>query len=274
MFATLFDSREYAPTVEARIALLQRLGGPFFADRLDEVLLARAAGLPVGLLVDADAADDGRQAGELSGHLADAVRDAAPEIVAIRCSALGDARIRDEAIGGAERRSQLLARLATSLDGLRGAHRMIVAIDGALAPLTAAEWGSLAAESLAIDPIRDPDSWRAAATWPGTRGLLLGLIPPPGGPAPEGPEVLLWAIGYAASLGGRGGDRVGIAAIPRRGAAARRGDPVEDADAAARIDTLCTLVDLTAADGASRRARLDPRAMSPAAPLLSRRRSR
>jgi hypothetical protein len=277
VFATLFDSREYAPTIEARIALLLRLGGPFLTHDLEEGRVARAAGLQVGLIVSADGADGadgGGQAGTVSGRDVGAVRDLAPEIVAIRCAALGDAQMHDMAPGGAERRSKLLARLTTSLDALSGAHRMIIAIDGALAPLSAAEWGSLAAESLAIDPIGDPDSWRAAATWPGTRGLLLGLIPPPGGAAPEGPEVLLWAIGYAASLGGRGGDRVGVAGLSRRNGASGEGGVTDAADAAARIDALSRIMELTAADGVTRRAHLDPRAVSPAAQLLSERRSR
>jgi hypothetical protein len=281
VFATLFDSREYAPTIEARIALLQRLGGPFLTSDPGEGHVARAAGLQVGLIVSADGATDGAngadgdgQAGTVSGRDVGAVRDLTPEIVAIRCAALGDAQMHDEATGGAERRSKLLTRLATSLDALSGAHRMIIAIDGALAPLSAAEWGNLAAESLAIDLIGDPDSWRAAATWPGTRGLLLGLIPPPGGPAPEGPEVLLWAIGYAASLGGRGGDRVGVAGLPRRNGASCESSVADSADAAARIDALSRIMELTAADGVTRRAHLDPRAVSPAAQLLSERRSR
>ena len=183
MFATLLDAQQYAPTVEARIALLQRLGGPLFTSDPKEALLARAAGMPIGLVVDADGGDGGGEVGAVSERSVAAVRDTAPEFVAIRCAGLGDGEIRDEAIGGAERRGRLLERLAVSLDALPGVHRMIVAIDGALAPLSAAEWEGLPAESLAIDPIGDPDSWRAAATWPGTRGLILGLIPPPGGAA-------------------------------------------------------------------------------------------
>ena len=277
MFATLLDSRGYAPSFEARVALLQRLGGPFLTHDRDEGRLARAAGMQIGLLVNARGGD-GAEGSEGSGAVGErdisVVRDLAPEIVAIRCSALGDARFHDEAPRGAERRHTLLARLSKSLEELRGAHRMIVAIDGTIAPLSAGEWGSLEAESLAIDPIGDPDSWRAAATWPGARGLLLGLVPPPGGAAPQGPEVLLWAVSYAASLGGRGGDRVGVAGLPIRAGGDLDASVVDSADVSVRVDALSEIVGLVAADGATRRARLDPRAVSPAARLLDRRRSR
>ena len=48
------------------------------------------------------------------------------------------------------------------------------------------------------------------AATPGDRGIICGAL----SPAPDsddGPELLLWAAGYAASTGGRGPARVGLA---------------------------------------------------------------
>jgi hypothetical protein len=71
-------------------------------------------------------------------------------------------------------------------------------------------------------------------------------------------EILLWAVRYAASLGGRGLDRVGVAGmLPTTKAAP---DPVE---AEKRIALLERLVALSAANEETLRAELDPRAFQP-----------
>jgi hypothetical protein len=77
---------------------------------------------------------------------------------------------------------------------------MLICVDAPLAPISGAEWGALPAESLLIDPIADPDAWRAAANLPGDRGLILALVGSAGDPI-EAREVLLWGLQYAASLG-------------------------------------------------------------------------
>jgi hypothetical protein len=64
--------------------------------------------------------------------------------------------------------------------------------------------------SLAVDLIDGPDNWRLVAAWPGDRGVIAGALHTRPTTA-DGPEVLLWAAGYAASTKGRGGDRVGLA---------------------------------------------------------------
>lgn len=262
MFATLLDPRAFAATTDERIELLRTLGGPYLTGDEGEARAARSAGLQIGLVVDAPF-------GTIDPHDASTVLAVAPEIVAVRCAALCDAAIATEAAGEVTRRHDLLTRLAASLASLRAAeastpHRMLVASGGPLVPFTAGEWTSIAAESLAIDPIADPDAWRAAATWPGSRGLVLALVPPPGGREPEGPEILLWAVGYAASLGGRGGDRVGVAASLRTEESAPSA-PIDRDDAKRRVGALAELVALTRGDAATRRARLDRRASSPAA---------
>ena len=94
--------------------------------------------------------------------------------------------------------------LAERLTALTGVHRALLPVGGDLVGMSHEEWLQIPAESLVINPIRDPESWRAAATWPGDRGLILALVPAPGDEAAEPVEILLWAVRYAASLGGRG----------------------------------------------------------------------
>jgi methionine synthase II (cobalamin-independent) len=63
--------------------------------------------------------------------------------------------------------------------------------------------------SLAVDLIAGPDNWRLVAQAPTERGIVAGALDV----RPEatgGPEVLIWAAHYAASLNGRGIARVGL----------------------------------------------------------------
>jgi len=149
-------------------------------------------------------------------------------------------------------------RLAQRLSGLEGVHRALLPVGGNLIGMTREEWLQVPAESLVINPIRDPESWRAAATWPGDRGLILALVPAPGDEEPEPVEILLWAVRYAASLGGRGLDRVGVAGmLPTQNAR------LDAEEAARRIGLLERLVQLSSANEETLRAELDPRAFQP-----------
>jgi hypothetical protein len=150
------------------------------------------------------------------------------------------------------------AHLAERLTALAGVHRALLPVGGNLVGMSHEEWLQIPAESLVINPIRDPESWRAAATWPGDRGLILALIPAPGDEPAEPVEILLWAVRYAASLGGRGLDRVGVAGMLPIAKGAP--DPLE---AEKRIALLERLVELSAANEETLRAELDPRAFQP-----------
>ena len=148
--------------------------------------------------------------------------------------------------------------LAERMAALAGVHRALLPVGGNLVGMARDEWLQIPAESLVINPIRDPESWRAAATWPGDRGLILALVPAPGDEDPEPVEILLWAVRYAASLGGRGLDRVAVAGmLPITKTAP---DPAE---AEKRIALLERLVELSAANEETLRAELDPRAFQP-----------
>ncbi len=96
------------------------------------------------------------------------------------------------------------------LDGVVGSHLSLALTggnaDGAgIETLLAAPYASLA-----VDLIAGPDNWRLVVATPGDRGIVCGAL----SAAPtsdDGPELLLWAAGYAASTGGRGPARVGLA---------------------------------------------------------------
>jgi methionine synthase II (cobalamin-independent) len=110
----------------------------------------------------------------------------------------------------AARRAAFVAASMTLLDGLGDLHVSLAVTggnaDGAgIETLLGAPFASLA-----LDLIEGPDNWRLAARWPGERGLVCGALS--GAPdSDDGPELLLFAARYAASLGGRGPTRVGLA---------------------------------------------------------------
>lgn len=64
--------------------------------------------------------------------------------------------------------------------------------------------------SLAVDLIDGPDNWLLAAATPTEVGLICGALSTRDG-SDDGPELQLWAAGYAASTRGRGPARVGLA---------------------------------------------------------------
>ena len=251
MFATLLSPADFSPTQEGRIAAVAALGGPFFTTSLEELAAARAAGLQGALVIE----DSGSP--EILAAVTAALQTEA-EIIAIRTTALS--------LSEADRAPQI-ARLAAALAVGEGRHRMLICVDAPLAPISGAEWGALPAESLLIDPIADPDAWRAAANLPGDRGLILALVGSAGDPI-EAREVLLWGLQYAASLGGRGGARVGFTERPAkvRGGGERAVHPDL---AAATHRALADLLRLTAADAETLKRDLDPRSISPAATHLA-----
>lgn len=96
-------------------------------------------------------------------------------------------------------------------DGLPSDVHLSLALIGGNADTTGIETilaGAYA--SLALDLVGGPDNWRLAAATPGERGIVCGALGTQAA-SDDGPEILLWAAGYAASLGGRGIDRVGLA---------------------------------------------------------------
>lgn len=108
--------------------------------------------------------------------------------------------------------------------------------------------------SLAVDLISGPDNWRLVAATPGGLGIVCGALPVRVG-TDDGPELLIWAAAYAASTGGRGSERVGLAT-----AASLAGLPW--AAAVRKLERLGEAVRLLGAPVEVRSEHLDPRAVS------------
>jgi hypothetical protein len=116
--------------------------------------------------------------------------------------------------------------------------------------------------SLALDLIDGPDNWYLAATAPTELGLIAGAVSTRTG-SDDGPEVLLWAAGYAASTGRRGPDRVGLAT-----AGSLAGLSWEEA--AAKVRRLGEAARLAAAPREEQLAAIDARAIDARSAALGR----
>jgi methionine synthase II (cobalamin-independent) len=96
-------------------------------------------------------------------------------------------------------------------DGLDASVHLSLVITGGNADTAgAATFFDLPYASYAFDLIAGPDNWRLIAQAPGDRGIVCGALDPRDA-ASDAPEVLVWAAHYAASTGGRGIVRVGLA---------------------------------------------------------------
>ncbi len=96
------------------------------------------------------------------------------------------------------------------VDGSEGIHASLALTGGNLDAAGPATFFDLAYPSYAFDLIAGPDNWRLVTQAPADRGIVCGALDPrPGGD--ESPELLVWAVQYAASSNGRGLERVGLA---------------------------------------------------------------
>jgi methionine synthase II (cobalamin-independent) len=115
-------------------------------------------------------------------------------------------------IGDDEReRRRFVEGLRATTAGVGDAvHLSLVLTGGNVDSLGAATLYDLPFLSYAFDLIAGPDNWRLVAQAPPDRGIIVGALDP--SPlAGDRPEVLIWAAQYAASTGGRGLVRVGLA---------------------------------------------------------------
>lgn len=107
--------------------------------------------------------------------------------------------------------------------------------------------------SLALDLIDGPDNWHLAVATPTERGIICGALSAHPG-SEDGPEHLLFAARYAASTGGRGMARVGLATSGSL--ASQTWD-----EAATKVRRLGEAARLVTASPEERRQALDPRAV-------------
>jgi methionine synthase II (cobalamin-independent) len=151
---------------------------------------------------------------------------------------------------------------AAMTDGLDGVHLSLVILGGdasalGVEPILAGRYASLA-----VDLIRGPDNWRLVVAWPGDRGVVAGALSPRAG-SDDGPELLLWAVGYAASTSGRGPTRVGLATA---GSLAELPWDV----AVRKLERLGRAGQLAQAPVEERRSSIDPRAVDKRSAALGR----
>lgn len=107
--------------------------------------------------------------------------------------------------------------------------------------------------SYLLDLLDGPESWRLAAVAPGERGIVVG-VGDASGRRRTRLEDVVWAASYAASTGGRGMDRVGVAPSGDLGAL----DPEE---ARAVLEVVGEAAAVVAGGRDAVLARLDPRSI-------------
>jgi len=95
-------------------------------------------------------------------------------------------------------------------DGIGGTHLSLTLTGGNLDAADPTTFFDLPYASFAFDLIDGPDNWRLIAAAPGDRGVICGALPATSG-GDTNRDVLVWAAHYAASTGGRGLARVGLA---------------------------------------------------------------
>lgn len=144
--------------------------------------------------------------------LAEPIHEAIAALAAAGCPMIEIEEPAAVGIRGDDRERELFAEgLRAATDGLGDSvHLSLVLTGGNVDSLGAATLFELPFSSYAFDLIAGPDNWRLIAQAPGDRGIVVGALDP----SPEAgdrPEVLVWAAQYAASTGGRGLVRVGLA---------------------------------------------------------------
>jgi hypothetical protein len=153
----------------------------------------------------------------------------------------------------AEAAERFTAAHAELTDGLDGVHLSLALTGGSAEPLGVDALLAGRYASYAVDLIDGPDSWRIVARLPGDRGVIVGALTAHE-TGDESRELLLYAIGYAASTGARGAARVGLATSGSlAGLSWER--------AARKVARLGEVARLASTPVDERRADLDPRAV-------------
>jgi hypothetical protein len=134
-----------------------------------------------------------------------------------------------------------------------GPHRSLALIGGDASALGIEPVLAGGYASLAVDLIDGPDHWRLVSALPGDRGVVAGALSVARA-TDLGTEVLVWAAQYAASMNGRGSDRVGLATA---GSMAH----LTWEQAMRKLDRLAKGAALAAAGGEELRRAIDPRAV-------------
>ncbi len=148
---------------------------------------------------------------DLARDIALALRGQILELIANGCGYI-EVHEPDATLIGADpiERQRYAAAHAAMLEGVTGAHVSLVITGGNADDAGAQTILAPGYHSLAVDLIAGPDNWRLVTAAPGSMGIVCGALPVAEG-SDDGPEALVWATRYAASTGGRGLVRVGLA---------------------------------------------------------------
>ncbi len=149
------------------------------------------------------------------------------------------------------------------LDGVAGTHASLCVLGGNADAAGPAAFFDAPYHSYLFDLIEGPDNWRLIALAPGDRGIICGAMDARTARLDER-EILVWAVGYAASSAGRGPERVGLAPS---GSLADL--PAEQARR--KIDRLAEAARLAELPGRELAEALDPRAIRSRARALRQR---
>jgi hypothetical protein len=160
----------------------------------------------------------------MAGEL-DALRDAGCSVVIVDEPAASAIRS-DQARDGWIRAHRRMLRDAAD-------QHLMLAVTGGDAPtLRGGVIATLPYASLLLDLVGGPDTWYLARELPGERGVVCAaLAAAPGKPLGDQSPQLVWAAQYAASMGGRGLARVGLANASSLGS-------LSPAEARAALDAL------------------------------------
>lgn len=147
-----------------------------------------------------------------AGAAVDRLRETIDGLVAAGCPLIEIEEPDAVRIGDSSREQRRFSDAHRRLtDGLEASvHLSLVLTGGNADTAGAATFFDLPYASYAFDLIAGPDNWRLIAQAPGDRGIVCGALDPRDA-ASDAPEILVWAAHYAASTGGRGIVRVGLA---------------------------------------------------------------
>jgi methionine synthase II (cobalamin-independent) len=206
----------------------------------------------------------GRQRSSLTLALAEALHAEALALAEAGCPLVEIDEPDAVAIGDLEAERRLFREAHSRLaEGIAGTHLSLALTGGNVDTAGDATVFDAPYASYAIDLIAGPDNWRLVARAPADRGIVCGALSAAPGSA-DGPEVLVWAAHYAASTGGRGLTRVGLANAPGL-------ETLDWPTARAKLMRLGEAARIAAAESSSdMAAALDPRAVDPRSAALGR----
>ncbi len=152
-------------------------------------------------------------AGRMDGA-ADAARTLAPGLAALAAAGCPLVEVHEPAAtlpGDDAGRAAFVAAHAALLDGLPdGLHASLAITGGDALALGEAALFAPPYRSYLLDLLDGPEGWRLVVAAPGERGIVVG-VGDASGRRRTRLEDVVWAASYAASTGGRGMDRIGVA---------------------------------------------------------------